>query len=66
MIAVRVEAIEDQCGAHGICEGIAPDVFALGDRDEVEIVQPEFPPSRRAAVEQAVARCPKAALRIVD
>ncbi|MGV0792946.1 ferredoxin [Mycolicibacterium sp. XJ1819] len=63
---MRVEAIEDQCGAHGYCEGIAPDIFHLGEHDEVQIVQPEFPADKLSLVEQAVARCPKAALRIVE
>lgn len=60
---MRIELVADQCEANGVCEGIAPEVFDLGERDEVEITQPDVPPELRSAVEEAVAKCPKAALR---
>ena len=66
MSTLRVEVIEDQCGAHGYCEGIAPEFFRLGDGDEVELLRTEVPPDKRELVEQAVVKCPKAALRLVQ
>lgn len=61
---MRVEVDADQCEANGICEGIAPNIFHLGDRDDVEITQDTVPASLQTAVEYAVAQCPKAALRL--
>jgi ferredoxin len=61
---MRVEVDTDQCEANGICEGIAPKMFHLGDRHDVEITQDTVPPTLETAVESAVAQCPKAALRL--
>ncbi|WP_167471733.1 MULTISPECIES: ferredoxin [Nocardia] len=54
----------DQCEANGICVGIAPDVFELDDEDQLHIRVAEVPADRLADVEDAVAQCPKAALRL--
>ncbi|AHH15365.1 ferredoxin [Nocardia nova] len=54
----------DQCEANGICVGIAPDVFELDDEDMLHVVTADVPDDRLADVEQAVAQCPKAALRL--
>ena len=60
---MRVEVVADQCEANGVCEGIAPAVFYLGDRDEIEVREPDVPPELHQAVDYAVSQCPKAALR---
>ena len=61
---MKVSVDFDQCEANGICVGIAPDVFELDDEDMLHIVTADVPEDRRADVEQAVAQCPKAALRL--
>lgn len=64
---MRVEVDAEQCEGNGICEGIAPEVFHLGDRDEVvEVTQHNVPPDLQHVVQQAVDQCPKAALRIAE
>lgn len=61
---MKVSVDFDQCEANGICVGIAPDVFELDDEDMLHIVTADVSEDRRADVEQAVAQCPKAALRL--
>ncbi|MEU7630786.1 ferredoxin [Nocardia sp. NPDC049220] len=61
---MKVSVDPDQCEANGICVGIAPDVFELDDDDELHIAEGEVAADRLAEVEQAVAQCPKAALRL--
>ncbi|UGT62637.1 ferredoxin [Nocardia asteroides] len=54
----------DQCEANGICVGLAPGVFDLDDDDVLHLRAAEVPADDRAAIEEAVAQCPKAALRL--
>ncbi|MCX4093432.1 ferredoxin [Nocardia sp. alder85J] len=54
----------DQCEANGICVGIAPDIFELDDQDYLNVTVTEVPDDRLEAVRDAVAQCPKAALRL--
>jgi ferredoxin len=54
----------DQCEANGICVGIAPDIFELDDQDYLNVTVSDVPEDRQDAVRDAVAQCPKAALRL--
>lgn len=54
------------CEANGVCERLAPEVFALDDADELEILQPEPPEHLQDKVRAAVDGCPKLALRLED
>ncbi|MBF6420304.1 ferredoxin [Nocardia farcinica] len=62
---MKVSVDLDQCEANGICVGFAPDVFELDDDDQLHILTDEVPADRRADVEDAVAQCPKAALKLL-
>lgn len=62
---MKVSVDFDQCEANGICVGIAPDVFELDDEDMLHVAEGEVPADRVAQVEEAVAQCPKAALRLL-
>ncbi|HLS75606.1 MAG TPA: ferredoxin [Nocardia sp.] len=62
---MKVSVDLDQCEANGICVGFAPDVFELDDDDQLHILTEEVPAERRAEVEDAVAQCPKAALKLL-
>jgi ferredoxin len=64
-VVMKVSVDLDQCEANGICVGIAPDVFELDDEDVLHIVAAEVPADRLADMEDAVAQCPKAALRLL-
>ncbi|MBO0852973.1 MAG: ferredoxin [Nocardia sp.] len=54
----------DQCEANGVCVGIAPDMFELDDEDNLYTSTEDVPADRLADVENAVAQCPKAALKL--
>lgn len=62
----KIEVDWDRCESNGICESMAPDVFELDDEDMLQIEDPTVTEANRAAVERAVASCPKAALSIAE
>ncbi|CAN5301894.1 ferredoxin [soil metagenome] len=61
---MRVVVDFDLCESNAVCMGIAPDVFEVRDDDFLYILQEEPDESRRSAVEEAVARCPKQAISV--
>jgi len=63
---MHVSVDRDLCEANGICAGLVPSVFDLGDDDVLDIVQPSPPDDLREQVELAVARCPRTALTLTD
>lgn len=63
---MRVEVDRDICEANGVCVGLAPQVFELDDEDDLHIRNGEVPKELEARVREAVRRCPKQALRIVE
>lgn len=56
----------DLCEGHGQCEFAAPEVFTIDDDGDLEVLDETPDESQRAAVEQAVRRCPTHALSIAD
>ena len=62
----RVEVDYDLCESNALCEAVAPDVFRIDDNDDMFIDHPEVTDENRSRIEQAVASCPKAALKIVE
>ncbi|WP_435591223.1 ferredoxin [Nocardia sp. bgisy118] len=62
---MKVSVDRDLCEANGICVGIAPDVFELDDEDQLHILTAEVSDDRLGDVEDAVAQCPKAALKLL-
>lgn len=64
---MRVEIDEDKCTMAGQCVLAAPNVFDQRDEDGVVVLlNPEPPESERAAVEDAILRCPAAAIWLAD
>lgn len=61
---MRVVVDFDLCESNGVCEGLAPDVFEVGDDDFLYVLQEEPSEERREAVQAAVDRCPKQAIRL--
>lgn len=56
----------DHCEVHGDCVVAAPEVFDIGDEDEVvQVLDAEPAESLRAKVEVAVRMCPVAAIKLV-
>jgi ferredoxin len=64
--AMRVRVDHDLCESNAVCVRVAPEVFELDDDDRLRLKQEQPGEALRAGVEQAVRRCPKQALSIVD
>ena len=61
---MRVRVDPDLCEANGVCVSFAPEVFELQPDDATVVLIPTPPAGMRAAVEDAAAGCPRAAIRI--
>jgi ferredoxin len=60
--SMRVRVDPDVCEGNAVCSGLVPEVFFVGESDEVTILASEIPPELAGRVRQAVASCPKMAL----
>jgi ferredoxin len=56
----------DLCESNALCMGVAPEVFEVRDDDFLYILDETPPDALRPKVEEAVRRCPKAAISVVD
>lgn len=63
---MRIIVDRELCESNGLCVAACPDVFELDDDDRLLILIERPSESLRAAVEQAVALCPRQALRVED
>ncbi len=65
-MAWRVVVDMDLCESNAVCMGIIPEVFEVRDDDLLYVLDETPADSARDKVEQAVARCPKQAISIVE
>jgi len=63
---MRVTVDRDLCESNAVCMHLVPEVFEVGDDDRLRLKQERPPATMRARVEEAVRRCPKQALSIVE
>ena len=63
---MRIEVDWDLCESNGVCMGIIPEVFQLGEDDMLTVLQPEVTPENEALVLEAVRQCPRQAISIVE
>lgn len=63
---MRVAVDPQICEANGVCMGIAPTIFALGEDDILHIVDPVLRAETATLIKDAVAQCPRAALSVVE
>ena len=63
---MKVAVDHEQCEANGICAGLVPGVFDLDDDDQLHVQVTDIPENLAGVVRQAVASCPKTALRLVE
>jgi ferredoxin len=63
---MRVVVNRELCESNGVCARLVPEVFEVGDDDQLHVKQAEPPEDLRQRVEHAVRRCPKLALSIAD
>jgi len=63
---MRVLVNRDLCEGNALCVKEAPEVFALGDDDQVILLIDNPDEALRAKVDRAVRRCPRNALALED
>jgi len=63
---MKVTVDFDLCESNAICMGIAPEVFEVRDDDFLYILDENPPEAMRAKLEEAVASCPRAAIKLVE
>lgn len=63
---MRVIVDWDRCESNAVCMQIAPEVFEVGDDDNLSVLQEEPAPEHHDRVRQAVERCPRQALSLRD
>jgi ferredoxin len=54
------------CESNGVCMGIIPEVFDLGEDDNLNLLSDEVTPENEHQVREAVRQCPRQAISIVD
>jgi ferredoxin len=50
------------CESNGVCMGIIPEVFQLGDDDMLTVLQTDVTPENEAQLREAVRQCPRQAI----
>jgi len=63
---MRVSVDLDRCEAHGVCMGIAPDVFERDADDGLHVHVPSPPRERWPEMREAAMSCPKQAITISE
>ena len=65
-MTMRVVVDRQLCESNAVCMRLVPEVFEVGDDDQLRIKQERPPNSLRGRVDEAVRRCPKQALSVTD
>jgi len=63
---MRVQVDRQLCESNAVCVRLVPEVFTLDDDDRLRVAPGPLPEALRQRVEQAVRRCPKQALTLVE
>ena len=62
----KIEVDWGLCESNGVCMGIIPEVFQLGDDDMLSVLQSQVTPENEARIREAVRQCPRQAISIVE
>lgn len=62
----KIEVDWGLCESNGVCMGINPDIFELGDDDMLTVHTEEVTLENEADVREAVRQCPRQAISIVE
>jgi len=65
-VTKKIEVDWGLCESNGVCMGILPEVFHLGDDDMLTVLQSDVTPENEAQVREAVRQCPRQAISIVE
>jgi len=63
---MKIDVDWDLCESNGVCMGIIPEVFDLGEDDMLTVLQPEVTPENEIRVRDAVRQCPRQAISIKE
>ena len=63
---MRVVVDDTLCESNAVCMRLAPEVFEVRDDDRLYLWTERPPETLRARVADAVRRCPKQALSLID
>lgn len=63
---MKITVDTSACTGHGVCEGIRPDIFEVGDDGLVHLQTEEFTEDDRRDLEDCVDQCPTQALSLED
>lgn len=63
---MKVVVDYDVCEANAACMRILPEVFHVDDKDSLHILIEHPPESMREKLKEAMRRCPRAAISIVE
>jgi len=62
----KIEVDWGLCESNGVCMGINPEIFLLGDDDMLTVLQEEVTPENESDVRESVRQCPRQAISIVE
>ncbi len=62
---MKVEVDFGLCESNGVCMGVAPEVFHLGEDDMLTVLRPNVTPEQEKGVRDAVRQCPRQAISIL-
>ena len=65
-MGMRIVVDYDLCESNAICMQVAPDIFEVRDDDFMYVLNETPAEEARARVIEAVQRCPKQAIQVVD
>jgi ferredoxin len=65
-VSVRVEIDALLCEANGVCSDILPEGFELDEEDRLHLRLAVIPAALEQRAREAVRRCPRQALRLVE
>lgn len=63
---MKIEVDFGLCESNGMCMGIIPDVFQLGEDDQLTVLRTGVTQETEGPVRQAIRQCPRQAISIVD
>ena len=66
MPGMKVKVDFDLCESNAVCMGILPEVFEVRDDDFLYILDENPPEALRPKLEEAVASCPRAAIKLIE
>jgi ferredoxin len=65
-VTKKIEVDWGLCESNGVCMGIIPAVFQLGDDDMLTVLQEDVTPENEEKVRDAVRQCPRQAISITE